>query len=68
MLSGLSLLEIELNFFDLPLFVVEAALNFFHVDDSIDLSGGELAQPVLVARQDRLLIQRQFLPILRNVH
>ena len=64
---GVILLIVEIFIANFSFFVVEEASNFLVLDYPVDLGGGELTQPVLLAGSDVFLVHTAFLPIFRDI-
>ena len=60
---GVVFLVVEIFIANFSFFVVEEASNFLVLDYPVDLSGGELAQSVLLAGSDMFLVHTALLPI-----
>ncbi len=67
MLIWILFLEFEIAILDASLAIIQQTSNLLHVDDPIDLPCGQLAQAVLAALGDHLLVHVALLPIVGNI-
>ena len=64
---GVVLLVVEIFIANFSFLVVEETSDFLVLDYPVDLGGGELAQPVLLAGSYMFLVHAAFLPIFGHI-